>query len=275
LSAAYYGSSNLSESQELNYNAAMRYDYIEDMSAVSPMLGVSYDIEAISLETKFSYSYNFRPPSFNEMYYMNFGNMDLKPERSNSYNLGFAFTPFENISIESNLFFINTKDQIVAVPKSPITWSAQNLGRVETKGVEFNTTFIPFEWVKLDLAYTLQSAIDKTQDGVSYNFNKQLVYSPEEMLNMLLAFEKFNTLLTLEGEYISHRFTTAENTTDNMLGRYFLANVGLKYTYEIGKNTISIRFDLKNLFDNKEYQIIKNYPMPGRYWNLKISYDWR
>jgi outer membrane cobalamin receptor len=60
-----------------------------------------------------------------------------------------------------------------------------------------------------------------------------------------------------------------------MLGRYFLANVGLKYTYEIGKNTISIRFDLKNLFDNKEYQIIKNYPMPGRYWNLKISYDWR
>ncbi len=274
-SSAYYGSSDISESQKLNYHTALRYDYIEDMSAVSPMLGLSYETDAVPFEAKISYSYNFRPPSFNEMYYMNYGNIDLKPERSHSYNLGFSSSPIDNLTIETNLFFINTRDQIVAVPKSPITWSAQNLGRVHTKGLELNATYLPLKWIKFDIAYTLQSAINKTPEMDSYNYGKQLVYSPKEIFNTLLAIEKYNTLFLLEGEYISLRYTTAENTSDNKLEPYFLAHAGLKHTFEVGKNAISLRLDLKNILDNKDYQIIINYPMPGRYWNLKISYDWK
>ncbi len=276
LSSSYFGTSKLTDSQKLNYNAAVRYDYLDEESTISPMLGLSYETESIPLNIKASYSYNFRPPSFNEMYYMNYGNLDLVPERSHSYNLGFASSPLDNIRFETNLFFINTRDQIVSVPKSPITWSAQNLGKVHTKGIEFNATYCPLDWIKFDIAFTKQSAIDKTPaENNSYNENKQLVYSPEEMLNMLLAVEKYNTLFILESEYISARYTTAGNTPDDKLDAYFLANAGLKYTFDIGDNAISVRLDIKNILDNKDYQIVRNYPMPGRYWNLKISYDWR
>lgn len=276
LSSSYFGTSSLADSQKINYNVSVRYDYLDEESTISPMLGLSYETTAIPLNIKASYSYNFRPPSFNEMYYMNYGNLDLVPERSHSYNLGFASSPYDNLSIETNLFFINTKDQIVSVPKSPITWSAQNLGKVHTKGLELSAAYLPLDWVKLDLAYTLQKATDKTtEENNSYNENKKLVYSPEEMLNLLVAIERYNTMLILEGEHISRRYTTAANEIEDSLDPYFLAHAGLKYTFEIGNNSISLRLDIKNILDNREYEIIRNYPMPGRYWNLKISYQWR
>ncbi len=276
ISSSYFGTTELTKYQKLNYNAAIRYDYLDEESTVSPMIGLSYETEAIPLDIKASYSYNFRPPSFNEMYYMNYGNLSLVPERSHSYNIGFASDIFDNLDLEANLFFINTRDQIVSVPRTTMSWTAQNLGKVHTKGIELNATYLPLDWIKLDFAYTMQNAIDKTpKENNSYNENKKLVYSPDEMLNLLVAIEKYKTLFIIESEYISHRYTTAENTPDNTLDPYILVHAGLKYTFEADKNTISLRLDIKNILDNKDYKIIKNYPMPGRYWNLKISYDWR
>jgi outer membrane cobalamin receptor len=40
--------------------------------------------------------------------------------------------------------------------------------------------------------------------------------------------------------------------------------------FHIGRPVAEIRFDIKNLFD-KQYEIVRSYPMPGRSWQLTLN----
>src|SRR5690606_11902203 len=75
---------------EYSFFGSFRADLSTDFAAnYSPMLGVSADVKGANLLSKFAISTGYRLPSFNEMYYLNYGNPDLLPERSLTYNLGF------------------------------------------------------------------------------------------------------------------------------------------------------------------------------------------
>jgi vitamin B12 transporter len=265
--------------KKLEMQGACRYDGYSDIAnAVSPSLGLIYHIYDYNEEVllvKGEYSYNFRAPAFNEMYYLNYGNSDLNPEKSHSYNLGIEFIPPPNKKFTFNLgvnaFILMTKDQIVAVPKSPISWSAENIGEVFTRGIEWNLSVTPNIEKKTtySISYSYQLALDRSENSPSYN--KKVPYIPEEMLSFFGIYDFGNEYLAgINVYYSSHRYALADNSYESLLKHYATLDLFCSKNFKFDQIKVTARIDAKNIF-NEKYSIIKNYPMPGRYFRLGIS----
>lgn len=224
------------------------------------------------ITSKFRYSRNYRMPSFNELYYYNYGTSDLLPEKSHSFDLSFALGYSKYVSLELSTYFIRTKDQIVSVPKNTISWTAMNIGLVETKGIEALLNLHLFSGiVDFSFAYTRQEVIDKSENSFSYG--KYIIYTPQEIINSTLNLN-LSDKIALQGnaEYSSHRFTLPDNSYDSMLGRYLILNAAVFYKFNILDMNYRLQLELKNILD-KNYQMIINYPMPGRIIRIGINLD--
>lgn len=253
---------------ELYNTFAPAYSY-----AIAFLHNSAFDSENMfPITSKFRYSRNFRMPSFNELYYYNYGTSDLLPEKSHSFDLAFTVGYSKYISLELSTYFIRTKDQIVSVPKNTISWTAMNIGLVETKGIEALLNLHLFSGiVDFSFAYTRQEVIDKSENSFSYG--KYIIYTPQEIINSTLNLN-LSDRIALQGnaEYSSHRFALPDNTYDSMLGNYLILNAAVFYKFEFLDMNCRLQFELKNILD-KNYQMILNYPMPGRVFRVGINLD--
>lgn len=224
------------------------------------------------LDAKFRYSRNFRVPSFNELYYYNYGTADLKPERAHSFDLSAGISLFNLWKLEVSGYYINTADQIVSVPKNTISWSAVNLGKVETKGLEVLLTGkIWNDKIEASLSYTLQAVKDKSEN--SLNFDKYIIYTPQEIINSTVNLNCEPLMLQLNCEYSSHRFALPDNSYQSILPNYFILNSAIFYRIEINNNmNLRLQLELNNILD-KNYQMILNYPMPGRIFRIGANIE--
>lgn len=83
----------------------------------------------------FGYNYAGVPGSAHEQ----FGNEDLKWERTAKFNVGFDATLFKRLNIEFDYYNHRTKDMVFAVPTSFVTGLGsyyKNVGELENKGIE-------------------------------------------------------------------------------------------------------------------------------------------
>jgi vitamin B12 transporter len=105
---------------------------------VSPSWAVAIPLERWGVTLRGSYSEGFRAPSFNELYFPDFGNPKLNPEISSEYDGGITKTFGETASFTATYFSRRVHDLIVAEPcaTSPGCVEAANAGRVDTQGVE-------------------------------------------------------------------------------------------------------------------------------------------
>ncbi len=270
---AVYGRTE-AEFDPLSLQAGLRYDMISDAgNALSPMAGVYYSPEALPANFKLNWSYNFRPPSFNEMYYLNYGTADLKPERSQSLNAGVNVTPFDFLTVDLSGFLISTEDGIVSVPKSPVTWSAENLGEIYSRGIEVNGRAELNLWklkIAADLSYTLQKVTDESDGSITKG--KLVVYQPQEILagNLILD----TGIFTIGGNfnYSGFRYYLPDNSYGSLLPEYAIVNLHAEKDFDTDLFAFTLRFDIKNLFDER-YSVIRNYPMPGRLYRAGVSVE--
>lgn len=260
----------LSENWRYSASPSLRLDVFSDNSPeISSGLGLLLANDAWQSEMKVRVSQNFRMPSFNELYYYNYGTANLKPEKSQSLTVAVSKRLFGMMKVEVSGFYIDTKNRIISVPKNTISWSAQNLGRAETIGTEISATGNLFsEDLVFNLSYTLQWAKDKSDK--SLNYDKYIVYTPREILNFGLDRYISQFLIRVECEYASHRFSMPDNSYGAMLPRYCLFGAGVAYTFDVSNVKAKIKLDCKNIFD-KQYCVISNYPMPGRTFRLTLS----
>ncbi|MCX7735136.1 MAG: TonB-dependent receptor [Candidatus Kapabacteria bacterium] len=254
---------------KLSTNLAFRADGVNKIIPnYSFSLGTSANLFNSEITFKALFSNNFRIPSFNEMYYLNYGNSDLKPEKSYNINFGLIFNPRENLNFELSGFLIKTYDQIVSVPLSPLRWSAKNIAETFSRGLELSSNLILFnDLLNIKFNYTLQMITDESSN--SYTKGKIIVYTPQELINSTISLKTdiVNTLLGLF--YSSHRFYLPENDYNSYLPSYFLINFSLYKDFQIFKNDFRIRIDFENILDRR-YEIIRNYPMPG--FSFKIGF---
>jgi vitamin B12 transporter len=256
----------------LSFQLGLRLDALSDRgNALSPMAGFALKLNDIPFNINLNWSYNFRPPNFNELYYPNFGNPNLKSERASSLNLGITYQLFDNLIFELDGFIITTNNQIISVPKSPISGYALNIGKVLTKGFEFslkNTSSIGNIKTNLLINYTLQSATDVSSETLT--FENQVPYIPKEMFNLFGSLGWKDFTLGINGNYSSYRFSVSDNSVNSLMPSYYIINLFMSQTIMISNNKLTIRFNCNNLF-NESYYIIKNYPMPGRSFRIRFS----
>ena len=106
-------------------------------TAVSPSGSVSYAPPISNLRLKAGYAEGFRAPTFNELFFPDFGNPDLDAETSREYNVGVVETVWQRRATAELSFFDRvTHDLIEGRPQPDGSFRAENLGSVHVRGVE-------------------------------------------------------------------------------------------------------------------------------------------
>ncbi len=219
----------------------------------------------------------FRVATFSENYFDRSGSRDLSPEKAKQFNAGITYRKrfaawFPDFSLTADGYFNKVKDKIVAMPYNMFTWNMVNLGKVNIGGMDANVsgTFRAGRcaWI-LNGNYTFQHAIDITDPEVVY-YKDQIAYTPRHSGGASVAFENPFVNLSLHATGSGKRYIASENRPSNQLDGYMECGIALYRTIRAKYVTYHLRGDIVNL-GNKQYEIVKSYPMPGRSYKLTCS----
>ena len=205
---------------------------------------------------------SFRMPTFNDLYYTEIGNANLRPEKATQYTVG---VKYKWLTLDAYHNVID--DKIVAYPKGQqFRWTMLNLGHVVINGLDIQASE---EWqlakdLKLfvHLQYTYQQARDKTNEADSY-YGHQIPYTPWHSGSVTGSLDWKNFALTYNFVYTGERYCQQENIRYNHLEPWYTSDLSLVGRFPLGSTKLQATLQVNNLFD-QQYDVIINYPMPGR-----------
>lgn len=252
---------------------------------LSPYVSASFKpFAGEEFRIRFFYKDIFRLPSFNDLYYGQTGNIRLKPEQAQQYNIGLTyskqwngFIPFFSATVDA--YANRITDKIVATPtKNLFIWSMVNLGKVDIKGIDAtaNISFQPFEGYVLNLSgnYTYQRALDVTSSDPntpeSMTYRHQIAYTPRISGSGQAVLETPFINLSYALLFSGKRYVLGQNIEKNRLDGYTDHSVSAYRDFRWQKITASLRVEVLNLMD-KNYEVVKNFPMPGRSFRITIG----
>lgn len=224
-----------------------------------------------------------RIASFNELFYGKSGNVHLNPEKAQMGTLGFAtvYRSKKEFSLHTsaNGFAGWINDKIVTIPtKNLFVWSVRNVGKVLSYGFDAAITLEQaFVDKKIKLSTIQKTALTVAQDYTdkkSATYRQQIPYTPYWNYSGELILSVYGIELSWESSYSGFRFVLGENIYANLVNEYWLHNLRLAYKWKINSQH-SLRFYAKiNNITNKQYQVIRSFPMPGRSFEIGLKYAW-
>lgn len=251
---------------------SFRKEYYSDFeSATSFQIGANLKIfDNPNVRIKSSFGKNYRTPTFNDLFWIGSGNENLKMEKSFSFDFG-IISEIELIgktSIEANIFNIDSRDRIIWMPSKGEIWKPENVSRVVSSGFEFDLSEKLFdENLQFDFSYTFMNALRKDN---SENYNKQLAYLPHEMLNAGISVKYSNINFTLNHNYTGFRFANENNNPRSVMNEFNTTDVSVATEITLSNYILQTNGTVENIF-NKNYELIKSFPMPKRKYKLTIS----
>ncbi|MBQ0786888.1 MAG: TonB-dependent receptor, partial [Oceanihabitans sp.] len=235
-----------------------------------------------------------RLPEANEV----FGNVaanvnasvNLKPEHSNNYNLGFSYDNIaykkHTFGVTSNVFIRDTEDLIMQFPtgSNEEFFENSNIGKIYTEGFDFtlnynydekiyfsgNTSF--FNARDYNVTYDVDGnpitpSYERLANTPYFTMNYNLKFDTADFIQKGSKLSSYTNLLYVH-EFFRHGSTLGgAGKTD--IPKQISFDAGFAYTFP--KNKITLSFDVKNILNN---QIFDNYALqkPGRGFYSKLSF---
>ncbi|MCG2710463.1 MAG: TonB-dependent receptor, partial [Thermodesulfovibrionales bacterium] len=244
---------------DLIINAGLRYgDHETFGSETTYRIGGIYNIKPLVLKVRGSYGTGFRAPTLNELYYqgsLGSGNLNLKPEKSNSWEIGLEKDIVKDkVSISITYFDQNYNDLINWVESPPGSWqyTPQNVAKAEVKGIEASASIKITETLTLKSSYTNLDTEDKET-------GKRLPMRPKDKLNMTVEYVKGDAAILAGYTFVGEAYDNAANSESKKLASYSLIN--LSGSYRLTKN-IKLFGRIDNLLE-EDYETAKGYGVPG------------
>jgi len=212
-----------------------------------------YPVRA-DLDMRLAYGTAFKAPTFNQLYYPNYGNANLRPETSRNIELGLGGRlPAGRWS--ATLFDNRISDLIAGFPPA-------NINRAEIQGVELAANSRFGEW---DVAVNL--TLQDPENASGTNQGKVLPRRAQESLRIDLDRRLGAWRLggTLRGE--GERFDNESNT--RRMAGYALLDLRAEYRLA---TAWSLGARLENLFD-VDYETAFGYNQPGRGAYLTLRFQ--
>lgn len=210
----------------------------------------------------FNVSKNFRIPSFNDLYWQQLGNPDLKPERSYQAELGQQFKT-KTLAVAATAYYISIDQMIQWAPSANGVWRPENVAEVRSYGAELS----------LDMSKRLGRHSLNLHSNYAYTISEdwatkeQLIYVPVHKANINLAYAFQNFSADCQFLYNGMVYTPSQKY--RMVDGYFVSNAGI--AYEFGKSTqIKAGFRVLNIW-NEDYQSVLQRPMPGRNYSISLT----
>ncbi|RUT79172.1 TonB-dependent receptor [Ancylomarina longa] len=283
----------------------------ENYSVLTENIGLKYDL-GLGLAAHASWGNAFLAPdayqvagSFSTIYATTKGNPNLDPEKSNTFDLGFAYKDFKKgINFDLTYFQTHHKDKIVTESIDPDGTpyngdeynTYMNANKADMNGLEVVASYdfgalSDYDYsLRVYLNYThLFDATVETKSGNEY-LESQMKYVRDNTASFGIEFDNLKGFTTrLNGRYIGHRYednwiTTWAKTPINFKGadvRPDLLNESVlrhpvSYVFDYSANytfkeKYSVGITISNLLD-ENYTEKDGYNMPGRAVIAKIGY---
>jgi vitamin B12 transporter len=203
------------------------------------------------------YGSAFKAPTFNELYFPFFGNPNLRPEDSETWELGLAFLG-DGFNVHLDTFSTDVDDLIAfdAAINLP-----NNVEKARMQGAELSADTTIADW-------TINGAISylDTENRRGFYEGNDLARRAKNSarLDVDRAFGAFRFGLTAVGE--GSRYDDVANT--RRLGGY--GTLDLRAEYAITQD-LTLQARVANVFD-RDYETVAFYNQPGREWFLTLRY---
>lgn len=226
---------------------------------------------------RFGYKDIFRTPTLNELYYTGIGNRHLNPEKSRMWNLGATYSHTFNRTLQLSLtadgYFGNVTDKIIAVPKM-FYWQMMNAGKVRQLGLDVSAN-IEKRWgndwsISATGSYSLMKATD-ISDPTAVYYRNQIAYTPRHSGSASILLHTPWLDFSYNALFMGERYTLSYNIPDNRMKPFTDHSITLSREFNINKQQLRVQFDVRNL-GNKNYEVVRFYPMPGTNWRLSVSW---
>lgn len=247
---------------------------------VSPSLALMYrPVESFPLRLRLSYKDSYRVPTFADLYYLRLGNVGLKPEKASQFNFGVLWSAsfdrvVEYVSVVADGYYNRVIDKIVALPTMYV-WRMMNFGEAEISGIDLNSqlelALLERISLLLDLGYSYQYAVDVT-DPSAKNYRHQLPYTPRHSGKMTISLLNPYVNVSYIFTAVGHRYMLPQNTLRNRIDGYTEHSFSVNRDFEFALCVLRLQGELLNV-GNKQYEVIRYYPMPRFSWRLSASFS--
>ena len=246
---------------------------------VNPFVSATFKpFRKINLRFRVFYKNIFRLPTFNDLYYGRVGNINLKPESTNQYNVGITYKAYladflPKVELSCDVYHNSVRDKIVAYPtKNIYTWTMLNYGKVSINGIDFTgeVSLKPHSKVMILLgaSYTYNRALNVT-DPNSSDYKHQIPYTPRisgsGRASLQTPWFDINYSLIWSG----HRYAVNQNYAENRVEGFFDHSISASHDFLIKQHVLGINLECLNL-TNKNYAVVRYFPMPGRSWRATV-----
>ncbi len=243
--------------EKFGYEIGLRKEAASDFE--SPLLfsaGTYYDVLSF-YRVKINASKNYRIPTFNDLYWQEGGNPDLKPENALQGEL-INILSAGPITFTATGYLTKVKDMIRWLPTNGSVWSPFNTDRVTIMGAE----------AAVDYGKKIGNHSVNFRGGYSYTSSKddatkkQLFYVPYHKLTGSADYNYKKLSAYYQFMFTGMVFTTSDENPQNVIADYNLSNIGIDYNFS-QNNTFKIGLKLNNAW-NEKYNSLDQRPMPGR-----------
>ena len=236
---------------------------------------------AIDLSINAFYKQSYRYPTFNDLYYTDLGNANLRPELARQHSVEIAYTTSNRklqnsnangyeIAVSASYYYNRVTDKIIAYPKGQqFRWTMLNLGTVKINGVDAKadmSLYLPLRFVlRGRLNYTFQKAVDVTNENDTY-YGHQIPYIPLHSGSVVLGLDWQSKCgdhygLNYSFIYVGERYSQQENSIYNYVQPWYTHDMSLYGEWQIKRWWLKANLEINNLL-GQDYEVIQNYPMP-------------
>jgi len=255
-------------------------DLPDNHNHFSPYVGFSVrPFSAHNLRFRAFYKNIFRLPTFNDLYFTDIGNTNLRPETTQQFNVGATYLAnfgrlVPLVSLSADAYHNQVKDKIVALPsrKDIFLWSMLNFGEVSITGIDLNAeiNLQPTNdiGVLLGVSHSYKRALNVTNPADRFTYRHQIPYTPRVSGAVRAGVETrwLNVFYSLV--WSGHRYALIQNYTANRVEGFQNHSISLQRSFDLSFGQLSANAEILNLTD-LNYEVIRNFPMPGR--SVRVS----
>ncbi|MCB0742664.1 MAG: TonB-dependent receptor [Ignavibacteriae bacterium] len=245
--------------QNFSSTIGYRFDNNEKFGSVSTFrIAPMYFISSTSTKVKGTYGTGFKAPSLFNLFAPFYGNINLKPEKSSGWDLGFEqFLINNKVSVGVTYFNIEFKDML----GYDENFRTININKAQSSGIETTLQIYDIEGLNINAHYTYNSTNDISSPELE---DEQLIRRPKNQFAINMNY-KFNNSLNLglsvnhSGERFDNDFSTFPSTRVSLKAYTLVDFTG---SYQL-TNYLRLFARVENLL-NTEYENILYYGTLGR-----------
>ncbi|MGB1219677.1 MAG: TonB-dependent receptor plug domain-containing protein, partial [Flavobacteriales bacterium] len=189
-----------------------------------PKFLVSYGLDYLKNKTYRLYGFvgnNIRYPTFNDLFWKEIGQPELKPEKSIQSELGLEWLKHKNLNSSFSVYYTDVKDWILWLPSSSGTWKPQNAYHVISKGFDFQLTYEAS--AKKNALNWFSGFYGNLGSVKNQSTNRDLIYTSTYQAQTKLGFQYKAFRCSSDLNFYSKRYISTDNS--GYLPAYQLLNL--------------------------------------------------